>query len=234
MCGRYSLFAPPAEIEERFDATFREAFQPRYNAAPRQSLPVIGHDAPGDIRTMEWGLVPPWADDRADGGFINARAETVGEKASFRDAFERTDGGRCLVLADGFYEWVETGGEKQPYRVTLAEGEPFAMAGLWREWTPKTEQAGLGDFGDAGPAGPDPVETFTIVTTEPNATVADLHHRMAAILPEARERTWLTASADEAGALLAPYDGEMRAYRVSQAVNDPANDAPEVAEPLEG
>jgi putative SOS response-associated peptidase YedK len=235
MCGRYSLFASPEAIEERFDATFAEAFGPRYNAAPSQPLPVVGDDRDAEIRTMEWGLVPPWADGRDEGGFINARAETVADKPSFREAFHQ-DGagvGRCLVLADGFYEWAETDEGKQPYRVTLAEDRPFAMAGLWASFEPASAQAGLGEFGGDGPAGPDAVETFTIVTTEPNATVADLHHRMAVILPEGREREWLTADPEAAAGLLEPYDGEMRAYPVSDAVNDPANDAPAVAEPLE-
>jgi putative SOS response-associated peptidase YedK len=240
MCGRYSLFAPPEVVEERFDATFCEEFQPRYNAAPRQSLPVIGDDHDGEIRTMEWGLVPPWADSRDEGSFINARAETVADKPSFRDAFRREEpGGRCLVLADGFYEWVEEDGGKQPYRVTLEGERPFAMAGLWTPFQPATEQTGLGEFGaggdgssDPGAGGPDPVETFTIVTTEPNATVADLHHRMAVVLPEGREREWLTAPPGEAVDCLEPYEGEMRAYPVPEAVNDPSNDSPAVAEPL--
>jgi len=237
MCGRYSLFAPPETVEERFDAIFREPFQPRYNAAPRQSLPVVGDGRDDEIRTMEWGLVPPWADSREDGGFINARAETIADKPSFRDAFRQDGpGGRCLVLADGFYEWVEGDGGKQPYRVTLADERPFAMAGLWTPFEPATEQTGLGDFGTAtggdGPAGPDPVQTFTVVTTEPNATVAELHHRMAVVLPEGREREWLHAPAEEAADLLGPYQGEMRAYPVSEAVNDPSNDVPAVVEPL--
>ncbi len=242
MCGRYSLFAPSEVVERRFDATFREEFQPRYNAAPRQSLPVIGDDRDGEVRTMEWGLVPAWADSRDDGGFINARAETVADKPSFRDTFRREGpGGRCLVLADGFYEWVDGEGGKQPYRVTLPDERPFAMAGLWTPFEPATEQTGLSDFGtdpggdgsgDPGTGGPDPVETFTIVTTEPNPTVAELHHRMAVVLPEGREREWLRAPAGEAADLLEPYDGEMRAYPVSEAVNDPSNDTPAVTEPL--
>jgi len=233
MCGRYSLFAPSEEIEARFDAAFREPFQPRYNAAPRQSLPVVGDREPGVIGRMEWGLVPPWADSRDDGGFINARAETLADKPSFRDAYRRERGGRCLVLADGFYEWVDADGTTRPYRVTLADGEPFAMAGLWTEWTPTTTQTGLGEFAGDGPDDPDPVRTFAVVTTEPNATVADLHHRMAVVLPPDREREWLTAPAGDAADLLGPYEGEMRAYRVSEAVNDPANDSPAVAEPVE-
>jgi len=239
MCGRYSLFAPPEKIERRFDATFAEAFEPRYNAAPSQSLPVVADDAPETIRTMEWGLVPPWADSRDDGGFINARAETLTEKTSFRDAFERggdVRAGRCLVPADGFYEWVEVEEGKRPYRVTLADGGPFAMAGLWTEWQPSTAQTGLGEFGgsdSAGPTGPDAVYTFTIVTTEPNETVAELHHRMAAVLPAGREREWLAADPDVAADLLEPYGGEMRTYRVPESVNDPANDSPAVVEPVD-
>jgi putative SOS response-associated peptidase YedK len=256
MCGRYSLFLPREDIEERFDATFAESFQPRYNAAPSQSLPVIADETPETIDTKEWGLVPPWADDRSDFGYINARAETLSEKPTFRDAFEgSTDGdlrvGRCLVPADGFYEWVESaerrsadtqaaaprnGGGKQPYRVTLAGEEPFAMAGLWAQWRPPQTQTGLDAFagGGGGETGPEIVETFTVVTTEPNDLVADLHHRMAVILPEGREREWLTGSVDEARELLAPYPSdEMQAYPVSTAVNDPSNDTPAVTERVE-
>jgi putative SOS response-associated peptidase YedK len=240
MCGRYSLFAPPGDIERRFDATFAETFQPRYNAAPRQSLPVIPDADDDTIDAKEWGLVPPWADDRSDFEFINARAETLSEKPTFRDAFEQSsDGdlqvGRCLVLADGFYEWTERNGRKQPYRVTLADDEPFAMAGLWAQWEPSQTQTGLDAFG-GGEVETDveTVETFTIVTTKPNDLVADLHHRMAVILPEAREREWLTAPPEDASDLLQPYpDGEMQAYPVSTTVNDPSNDSPDVVERVE-
>ena len=182
MCGRYSLFAPPEDTEARFDATFAGEFQPRYNAAPRQSLPVIADADPGTIRAMEWGFVPPWADDRSEFGFINARAETVAEKPTFRAAFAREARenlrvGRCLVPADGFYEWTDSGDGKQPYRVTLADEEPFAMAGLWAQWRPA--QTGLDAFGAKSPeAKPEVVSTFTVVTTEPNDLVADLHDQV--------------------------------------------------------
>ncbi len=238
MCGRYSLFAPPAAIEERFSATFIEQFEPRYNAAPRQSLPVIRDEQADAIDTAEWGLVPPWADDRSDFGFINARGETLTEKPSFCDAFaQSSDGdlrvGRCLVLADGFYEWTETGGGTQPYRVSRADGDPFAMAGLWTQWQPTTTQTGLDAFaGGDRETEPTPVETFTIVTTEPNDVVADLHHRMAVVLPESREREWLAADPETATDLLTPYPAEnMEVTPVSTAVNDPANDSPAVLEP---
>jgi putative SOS response-associated peptidase YedK len=237
MCGRYSLFAPPDEIEARFDATFAEEFQPRYNAAPSQSLPVVPNTDADSIETKEWGFVPSWADDRDDFGFINARAETLAEKPTFRDAFEQsgTDElqvGRCLVPADGFYEWTQRNGTKRPYRVTLADGEPFAMAGLWAQWRPSQTQTGLDAFGGGdGKTEPDTVETFGIVTTEPNDLVADLHHRMAVVLPEHREREWLTASPEGATDLLQPYPSdEMRAYPVSTRVNDPSNDSPAVVE----
>jgi len=233
MCGRYSLFAPPDEVESRFDATLVEAFEPRYNAAPRQELPVITNENPETIRRLEWGLIPSWADDRSGHEYINARAETLTETPSFSEAYERR---RCLVPADGFYEWTEEGGGKQPYRVTVGDGDLFAMAGLWERWEPPATQTGLGDFGGGTPdADPDPVETFTIVTTEPNDLIADLHHRMAVILSPDEEREWLTADAETAADLLNPYPAEeMDAYRVSTAVNDPSNDAPEVVEPIEG
>jgi putative SOS response-associated peptidase YedK len=235
MCGRFSLFAPPDDIEERFGATFDFEFEPRYNAAPRQELAVITGDEPDTIQRMEWGLVPSWADDRSDFEFINARAETVADKRSFSEAYEQR---RCIVPADGFYEWADGDGGKQPHRVALADDGLFAMAGLWERWTPEQTQTGLGDFtggtGDAGPdADPDPVETFTILTTEPNEVVGDLHHRMAVVLDSDREETWLTGETG-AGDLLEPYPAaEMRSYPVSTAVNDPSNDSPEVVREVE-
>ncbi|WP_336343698.1 SOS response-associated peptidase [Halalkalicoccus ordinarius] len=232
MCGRYGIYTPPDELGARFAATSID-LEPTYNAAPRERLPVIRDDADDAITTARWGLVPEWADDDST-EFINARAETLAEKPSFRDAYARSaerdsvpSAGRCLVLADGFYEWVEEGdGRKQPYYVTRRDDEPFAMAGLWSRWTPTVEQTDLSAFGAGEPAAPDPVETFAIVTTEPNEVVEELHHRMAAILPGETEREWL-ADAE----VPAPIDGdELRAYPVSTRVNSPANDGPELVE----
>ncbi|PSP88428.1 DUF159 family protein [Halobacteriales archaeon QS_4_69_34] len=230
MCGRYSLFTSPEELEARFDASFEHPFEPRYNAAPSQELPVIRDASPETIEELRWGLVPSWADDPAIGDrLINARAETVGRRRSFRDAYESR---RCLVLADGFYEWTDTGQGTQPYRVALESGEPFAMAGLWETWQPPQRQTGLADFGSGEPdREADPVETFTIVTTEPNETVEPLHDRMAVVLPPENEDRWLDGEAS--GEVLAPHPGEMRASPVSTAVNDPANDSPALVEEVE-
>lgn len=234
MCGRYSLFAPVSDVEERFGATFEYSFDPRYNAAPSQSLPVITNDEPETIQRMEWGLIPSWADDRSEFGLINARAETLTEKASFSDAYERR---RCVVPADGFYEWTETADGKEPYRVTLADGSVFGMAGLWERWESPQRQTGLAEFGHGGANADgtesdeaDIVETFTVVTTEPNDVVGELHDRMAVVLEPDQTGTWLGGDEDARRSLLAPYDGEMRAYRVPRAVNDPSNDSPAVVE----
>ncbi len=228
MCGRYTLFTPPADLEERFGASFEHPPTPRYNAAPGQSLPVITNDAPETIDTFEWGLIPHWAEDASGNRPINARAETVAEKRSFRDAYENR---HCLVLADGFYEWQGTSEGKQPYRVTLDSREPFAMAGLWERWQPPGKQTGLSEFGNGRPeAETDAVETFTVITTEPNDVVGTLHDRMAVVLPAAEEQRWL---AEGDADLLRPYPDEMVPYPVSTAVNDPSNDSPELVEEVD-
>ena len=234
MCGRYTLFLEQRDLEERFDARFPEeaSFAPRYNMAPGQELPVITSDDPDTFRRLEWGLVPSWADDDA-GGLINARAETIDSKPSFREAYASR---RCLVPANGFYEWVETDDGKQPYRVAFEDDRAFAMAGLWDRWEPSaaTTQTGLDAFGGGASDADDPegpLETFTIVTTEPNDLIADLHHRMAVVLEPGREREWLTAT--DPADLFAPYPAdEMCAYPVSSAVNSPAVDEPSLVESL--
>jgi len=233
MCGRYSLFTSPDVLADRFDLAEVPDVDARYNCAPRQSLPVIRGDRPDELTTCEWGLVPEWVDDPEDANRpINARSETVTEKRTFRDAVERR---RCLVPADGFYEWVEEGGGKQPYRVTVGDDDPFAMAGIWARWEGEVAQTGLGDFGGGDPDRSRVVESFTILTTEPNDVVEPLHHRMAVILPPDEESTWLHGDREAALDLLAPYPGdEMRAFPVSTAVNDPSNDSPAVVEPLDG
>ncbi|RQH01996.1 SOS response-associated peptidase [Natrarchaeobius oligotrophus] len=249
MCGRYTIVLERDDLEERFDATVADSFSPRYNAAPGQRLPVITDEAPDRLRRLEWGLVPPWVDEaRTSDGLVNARAETIDEKPSFRSAYRRpsdrlgerdelskaASAGRCLVPADGFYEWVDDV-DNRPYRIGFGDDRPFAMAGLWQRRRLETTQAGLDDFaGGAVDVDRDDalLETFTVVTTEPNDLVADLHSRMPVILGPEDERRWLTA--DDPRALLSPHPGdEMRAYPVSRAVNDPTTDEPSLIDPLE-
>ncbi|MFC5972199.1 SOS response-associated peptidase [Halomarina salina] len=227
MCGRYSLFVAPDDLEDRFGANLTFEYRPRYNAAPSQSLPVVRDVSADQITESRWGLLPPWADDEND-GIINARAETLAEKPAFRDAYRER---RCLVPADGFYEWKQGANGKQPYRITRRDGEAFALAGLYQEWTPKQQQTGLDEFASGSPDGEaDPIETFTVVTREPTPFMADYHHRMALVLDRDDETAWLDgASVDEVSV---PDDDAFRAYPVSTAVNDPSNDSPEVVEEL--
>ncbi|USZ66981.1 SOS response-associated peptidase [Halorussus salilacus] len=213
MCGRTSLFAPPELVCERFDAEPIRPLEPRYNVSPGQRHPVVRNDATDEIRFPTWGLVPERNRDsggrNANRGHINARAETLAEKPSFREAFAER---RCLVLADGFYDWTETPTGKQPYRVERVDREPFAFAGLW-------EPSG---GTDAEPA------TFAIVTTEPNAVVEPIHHRMPAMLRRGEESRWLREGDSD---LLGPYPAEeLRAYPVPDAVGNPKNDSPAVVE----
>ena len=223
MCGRYTLFTPLPGLERRFDVTAAEAFSPRYNAAPGQRLPVVFDDDAATLAGATWGFVPPWSAGSAD-RLVNARAESAPEKETFADAYRER---RCLVPADGFYEWVDG----QPYRVTA--DEPFAMAGLWTDRAPDPDQTGLDAFGGGGSGDEHgtPERSFAVLTTDPNDVVADLHHRMAVVLPEGAERAWLEGTLDRES-VLTPYPGEgLRTYPVSTAVNDPANDSPSLVEP---
>ena len=212
MCGRTSLYAELGVLEDRFDATADFEYEPRYNIVPRQDLAVIRNTTTETISQQNWGLLAPWADDPEDGPRpINARAETIAEKPMFKDAFAER---RCLVLADGFYEWKGNRGSKQPYRIVREDQEPFAFAGLWNRW----ESNG------------DTLETVTILTTEPNEVVEPIHDRMPVMLDGEDERMWLAAGdVEELQGVLGPYPSEeLRTYPVSKRVNDPANDSPEV------
>ena len=216
MCGRYTFIAPAPAAEKRFGSTFAEPAPITYNAAPSQRLPVVTNAAPGQIQLVRWGLVPGWSRDPAAGPRpINARAETLAEKPSFRQLLGRR---RCLVLADSFFEWQATPAGKVPHRILLRDEQPFAFAGLWDEWLDR----GTGELHP----------TFTIITTEPNALMASIHNRMPVILPtRAAEQAWLDDGRDVAAhqQLLVPYDAAaMREYAISKRVNSPANNDPEV------
>ena len=221
MCGRYKLVALDEETADAMGVPF-VAPNPRYNIAPTQAAPAVRADASGmrEWADLRWGLVPPFAKDASVGArMINARSETVAERPAFRDALLRR---RCLVPADGFYEWrKDPGGHRQPFLVRRADARPFVFAGLWEHWLP--------------PRG-EPLQTFTILTTAPNALVARLHDRMPVILPRDAIDPWLDPGLREASRLLpmlvpAPDSG-WEAVPVGPYVGNPSLDAPICAQPL--
>ncbi len=211
MCGRYTLGVTPARLAEAFDLAEVPDFEPRYNIAPSQRAPVIVA-TPGErrIAMLRWGLVPFWAKDPKIGTrMINARAESLAEKPSFRTAL-RTH--RCLVPADGFYEWQPRGRGKQPFHVRRSDARPFAMAGLFDTW-----HRGQ----------PDEIASFTIVTTDANDLVRPIHARMPAILEGPGVKAWLDPETPPSvlAALLAPPTcAGFEGYPVTTRVNSPAND----------
>ncbi len=237
MCGRYSLTTPMEAVRQLFDFPERPNLAMRVNIAPSQEVAAVrlGAEGAGQGRGagrhfvwLRWGLIPSWAKEPGIGNrMINARAETLAEKPAFRAAFRRR---RCLIPADGFYEWRTERGRKQPYRIALTRAAPFAFAGLWERWEGAKGGAAAGGAGDAG------IETCTIVTTEANARLRTIHHRMPVILaPEAYD-LWLDPATPgaEAQALLRPAPSEwFTAYRVSPKINSPANDDPALIEPLD-
>jgi len=226
MCGRYTQTHELAVLEEYFGFSAPETeISPRYNIAPGQYAPVIrlDHEGQRKLELMRWGLVPFWAKDESIGSrLINARSETLSEKPSFKQALKRR---RCLILADGFYEWAKVPGGKQPYYLKLKDSAPFAFAGLYERW-----DKGEGETGTLK----NPLYTFTIVTTTPNAVVEPVHERMPVMLRREDEARWLNPEAelDELLALLKPYAAEMmQSYPVSKQVNRPDNDEPGLIQP---
>lgn len=222
MCGRFSLSVTEEALAAQFALEDLPEIAPRFNIAPTQETVVIRARESGarEAALMRWGLVPFWAKDRKIGSrMINARSETAAEKPAYRAAFKRR---RCLVPADGFYEWRRENGAKQPYRIVAGAGEPFAMAGLWERW-------------DKDPDGE--LLSFTVLTTSPNELVAPIHDRMPVILEPEDYATWLDPSVDDRGALEALLDAypaaAMEAYPVSKVVNSPANDDPRCIARLE-
>lgn len=222
MCGRYTLTANTQKLAEAFSGVEVPAeLPPRYNIAPSQAIAVVANNGQHKVEFFQWGLIPSWAKDAKIGSqMINARAETVGEKPSFKNAYKRR---RCLILADGFYEWKKEGDKtKTPMYIRLASGEPFAFAGLWEMWQ-KTE---------------DTILSCTIITTEPNELMAQIHNRMPVILPPTAYEQWLDPAErtpDQLNGLLQPFPaGLMTAYPVSKLVNSPSNDSRELIEPAAG
>ncbi|MEX0923341.1 MAG: SOS response-associated peptidase [Rhodovibrionaceae bacterium] len=220
MCGRFTQTSTLAELQKLFAFEEQPNLAPRANVAPTQDIGIIRLENDGKThwRSARWGLIPAWAKDLSIGAkTINARAETLAEKPAFREAFARR---RCLIPADGFYEWKSDSGGKQPYRITLSDGRPFAFAGLWEVWRDPAEDRRI--------------ESCSIVTTEAAPAIREIHHRMPVILEGAAAAVWLEPEAETAKlqALLAPYAGELRASPVSQAVNRVANDSLDLLKPL--
>jgi putative SOS response-associated peptidase YedK len=222
MCGRFTLGATAATLAAQFDLANVPIWTPRYNIAPTQEVLVVLQHSPQanrEARLHRWGLIPPWAKDSSIGNrMINARAETVATKPAFRRAFKER---RCLLLADGLYEWQRQERRKQPFYIRLRDGRPFALAGLWEHWE-----------GSEGMA----IQSCTILTTTSNEVVGRVHDRMPVILSPTDYDRWLDPSIQEPAVLqtlLRPYPAdEMTAYPVSTLVNSPANDNPGCTEPL--
>ncbi|WP_075981776.1 SOS response-associated peptidase [Bacillus massilinigeriensis] len=223
MCGRFTLTASIEEIANRFEAIFtflEDDYSPSYNIAPSQSvMAVINNGKENKMGFLRWGLVPPWAKDLSIGyKLINARAETLGEKPSFRSAFRKK---RCLIVADSFYEWKREGKEKTPMRIRLKSEELFAMAGIWEQWK--------------SPSG-ESIFSCSVITTEANPLMKPIHDRMPVILKREDEKAWLDRSLTDPQQLslfLKPYDKElMEAYEVSSLVNSPKNNSIELIQKI--
>ncbi len=224
MCGRFTLASDAETLQQVFfDFEVPMNLSPRYNISPTQDIAAVPNTREKQADFFHWGLIPSWAKDPKIGNrMINARSETLVEKPSFRNAYKRR---RCLVLADGYYEWQKIPGEraKQPVYIRLKSQKPFAVAGLWEVWQAKDID--------------EPLKSCTIITCPPNTFLEEIHHRMPVILPADAYAQWLSPdeqSADALQPLLTAYPGEeMEAYPVSRFVNRPTNDSPECIAPLE-
>jgi putative SOS response-associated peptidase YedK len=223
MCGRFALIVDASVLADLFEVDPPDDLEPRFNIAPTQTVPIVRAvgERSRECAMARWGLIPPWSKDMKIGArMINARAETVAEKPSFRAAVKRR---RCLVPANGFYEWVSTKDGKRPYFIHFSDGRTFAFAGLWERWS-----AGEGAA----------IDSCTIITTTANDMISDLHHRMPVILPPEHYAEWLqqeSLSPPRLSQLLVPHpDGDMAAYQVSTHVNRPANDDPECVARIQG
>jgi putative SOS response-associated peptidase YedK len=218
MCGRFTRTAEIDRIAEEFGIESIEApLGPSYNIAPTQPVAAIVEDGSKRLVSMRWGLIPSWAKDESIGHkLINARAETIAEKPSFKTPFKRS---RCLIVADGFYEWQKSGKEKVPFYIHLKSGKPFAFAGLFDVWDSPDQS----------------ITSCTIITTAANQLMEPLHQRMPVILSDKAADVWLAGDSKPAALLelLQPYDsGLMELYEVSKSVNSPRHNAPDCLQPV--
>ena len=223
MCGRYAFFSPAEAVKRIFALDEVPELEPRYNISPTQPVPAVraGEEGARAFAMLHWGLVPKWAKERAIGNrMINARSESLAEKPSFRDAFRKR---RCLVLADGWYEWQVTPDGKQPWFIRMKDARPLAFAGLWERWKDPKDGALL--------------ESCTIVTTDASQSIRKIHERMPVVLAEADRDRWLDTAfseTDKLSELLRPYEPKaLEAWPVSRQVNAPKNQGPELIASVE-
>jgi putative SOS response-associated peptidase YedK len=218
MCGRFSLVKTKDELQKRFTADIKGDFKPQYNIAPLSKCAVITNQAPEEVQFYKWGLIPSWAlDNKTAINLINAKSDTIFQKIPFKHLVKSQ---RCLVLADGFYEWRKEGKLKVPYRFNLNTEEAFAYAGLWDSW--KNEITNEIEH------------SFTILTTEANKLVSSVHDRMPVILRKDLEKLWIAPDITDSqiGSLLKSYDSDaMYSYAVHRDVNDAKNNSPECIKP---
>jgi len=223
MCGRFTLRTSTPVLAKTFRVETMSELFPRYNVAPTQEVPVIrlsdGSLEKRSIAMLHWGLIPSWAKEKKVGHrMINARSETVATKPSFRSAFKRR---RCLVIADGYYEWKKVGKSRFPFFIRMQSEQPFAMAGLWEHWKGNEQTPGA-------------IESCTILTCDSNELTSELHDRMPVILPESKWDIWLDPElidADPLMPLMQPYDSdEMQMSEVNTYVNNARNEGPECLE----
>jgi len=211
MCGRFSLVTVSTVISDRFKVAIEEPMRPRYNIAPGQQVPVILNTDKEKIQMLRWGLIPHWAkDDKIGYKMINARAETLLERNSYKGPIKTK---RCIIPADGFYEWKKTAAGRTPFRITLPDESLFAFAGIYDQW--------------------EDIYSFSIITVPPNDTVAPIHDRMPAILSPEHELMWLDETPAQVviDKALKPYPGEMKSYQISSLINSPSNNTPDVIKP---
>jgi len=217
MCGRFSLTTEEQQLNEFFRlAGGSEPYVPRYNGAPTQNLAVITAEEPRKLRFFRWGLIPFWSREfQGSTPVINARAESLEEKPMFRQAFRKR---RCIVPADGFYEWSRSG-NKQPYRFLMADDSPFAMAGLWDEWTHEPGRI---------------IRSFAIITTASNNLMEPVHNRMPVILHKEMYDEWLYGDNEaNLSEMMTPFaESRMKVYKVSSLVNSVKTEGPELIRPL--
>lgn len=217
MCGRFTQTKSKQDIKKRFNVKkVPDGIESLFNIAPDQNIPAILNESPDEVSLVKWGLLPSWSkEEKSKYSMINARAETLLEKPSYKRLIQKK---RCLIIADSFYEWKKVDGKKAPYRIMLKNGDLFSFAGLWDIW----EKDGK------------VIKSCSVITTSPNELVKDIHDRMPVILSQDRENDWLSdIPVEMALGLLNPYSAnKMKCYEISPKVNNPANNSSEIISPL--